>query len=154
MKKLTVVFAGAEIALIATSIVILYVASHGLWITLLGVAAVTLALVLGARLMVNRRDVASGPEVGVGTVQTVEDLEPAALNGERGERQVLIQVTGVNGEEFIGRLVHQDGDLDLSMLRPGLVILVAFDPAARDQLSLPSDLLAVLSVRAGCVKPS
>ena len=29
------------------------------------------------------------------------------------------------------------------MLRPGLVVLVAFDPADREQLSLPDDVLAV-----------
>ena len=29
------------------------------------------------------------------------------------------------------------------MLRPGLVVLVAFDPAAREELSLPDDVLAV-----------
>jgi hypothetical protein len=31
----------------------------------------------------------------------------------------------------------------VSMLRPGLVVLVAFDPAAREELSLPDDVLAV-----------
>jgi hypothetical protein len=31
----------------------------------------------------------------------------------------------------------------MSMLRPGLVVLVAFDPAAREELSLPDDVLAV-----------
>lgn len=150
MKTLTVALAGAEIALIATSIVILYVASHKLWITFAGVAAVALALMLGARLMVGRRENADVPAVGVlgvGTVQTVDDIESPAPNGDR---EVLVQVTGVRGEEFIGRLVH-DGDLDLSVLRPGLLILVAFDPAVPEQLSLPDDALAV---RAACVKPS
>jgi hypothetical protein len=153
MKKLTVALAGTEIALVATSIGILYLASHELWITFLGVAAVALALVLGGRLMATRREITGGPTVGVGTVHAVEDVEPATLNRERGEhpdRRVLVQVTGVRGEEFIGRLVHHDGDLDLSMLRPGLVILVAFDPAARERLSLPDDVLAV---RTACVKP-
>jgi hypothetical protein len=32
------------------------------------------------------------------------------------------------------------------MLRPGLVVLVAFDPAAREELSLATDAQAVLAV--------
>nr|WP_231983553.1 hypothetical protein [Mycobacterium sp. E2733] len=68
--------------------------------------------------------------VGVGTVRTVE-------------RQVFIEVVAVSGETFIGKLARCGGDVDLSMLRPGLVVLVAFDPAARDELSLPDDVLAV-----------
>jgi hypothetical protein len=31
----------------------------------------------------------------------------------------------------------------MSVLRPGLVVLVAFDPAERERLSLPDDVLAV-----------
>jgi len=34
------------------------------------------------------------------------------------------------------------------MLRPGLLVLVAFDPAAREELSLPTDAQAVLAVHA------
>jgi hypothetical protein len=40
-------------------------------------------------------------------------------------------------------LVPSEDDPDVSMLRPGLVVLVAFDPAAREELSLPDDVLAV-----------
>jgi hypothetical protein len=40
-------------------------------------------------------------------------------------------------------LARCDRDEDFSMLRPGLVVLVAFDPAAREELSLPDDVLAV-----------
>jgi hypothetical protein len=36
------------------------------------------------------------------------------------------------------------------VLRPGLVVLVAFDPAVRERLSLPDDVLAV---RASCARP-
>ena len=68
--------------------------------------------------------------VGVGTVRTVQ-------------RQVFIEVVAVSGETFIGKLARCGGDLDMSMLRPGLVVLVAFDPAAREELSLPDDVLAV-----------
>ena len=59
------------------------------------------------------------------------------------ERQVFIEVVAVSGETFIGKLARCDDDPDMSMLRPGLVVLVAFDPAAREELSLPDDVLAV-----------
>ncbi|OBA69192.1 hypothetical protein A5641_16210 [Mycobacterium sp. 1554424.7] len=75
---------------------------------------------------------AAGPTVGVGTVRTVG-----------AERQVFIEVVAVSGETFIGKLARCDGDADMSMLRPGLVVLVAFDPAAREELSLPDDVMAV-----------
>lgn len=68
--------------------------------------------------------------VGVGTVRTVE-------------RQVFIEVVAVSGETFVGKLARGGGDFDVSSLRPGLVVLVAFDPAAREELSLPDDVLAV-----------
>ncbi|OBH02602.1 MULTISPECIES: hypothetical protein [unclassified Mycobacterium] len=84
------------------------------------------------RLAFVRRPMAAGPTVGVGTVRKVGD-----------ERQVFIEVVAVSGETFIGRLARGEGDLDVSVLRPGLVVLVAFDPAAREELSLPDDVLAV-----------
>jgi hypothetical protein len=74
--------------------------------------------------------------VGVGTVRKVGN-----------ERQVFVEVVAVSGETFVGKLApgkNCDGDDYLSMLRPGLVVLVAFDPAAREELSLPNDeVLAV-----------
>jgi hypothetical protein len=79
-----------------------------------------------------RRPGARGRAVGVGTVQKVAN-----------ERHVFIEVVAVSGETFIGKLARCDRDDDLSMLRPGLVVLVAFDPAAREELSLPDDVLAV-----------
>jgi hypothetical protein len=99
-------------------------------------------LLLGAvRFPFARRRNAAGPTVGVGTVRTVGD-----------ERQVFIEVVGVSGETFIGKLAPTsqvgDGDADVSMLRPGLVVLVAFDPAAREELSLPTDAEAVMAVNA------
>jgi hypothetical protein len=96
-----------------------------------------------------RRALVERPSVGVGTVYAVEDIDVKGTECTAAdtERQVLIQVTGVRGEEFIGRLVHRDSDLDMSKLRPGLVVLVAFDPTARERLSLPDDVLAV---RASC----
>ena len=88
--------------------------------------------VLVGRLPFARRRVARGRAVGVGTVQKVGN-----------ERHVFIEVVAVSGETFIGKLARCDRDDNLSMLRPGLVVLVAFDPAAREELSLPDDMLAV-----------
>ena len=89
-------------------------------------------LVLAGRLGPARRQGAGDRTVGVGTVRTVG-----------AERQVFVEVVAVSGETFIGKLVRCDHDPDLSMLRPGLVVLVAFDPTAREQLSLPDDVQAV-----------
>nr|WP_156763833.1 hypothetical protein [Mycobacterium sp. 852002-50816_SCH5313054-b] len=87
-----------------------------------------------------RRRIPVGPTVGVGTVRNVGD-----------ERQVFIEVVAVSGETFIGKLAGGAGDADVSMLRPGLVVLVAFDPAAREDLSLPDDVLAVHAARPASV---
>ena len=89
------------------------------------------------RFSFGRRRIPAGPSVGVGTVRDVGD-----------ERQVFIEVVAVSGETFIGKLAGGAGDSDVSMLRPGLVVLVAFDPAARERLSLPTDAEAVLAVHA------
>ncbi|WP_076125237.1 hypothetical protein [Mycobacterium sp. IS-836] len=72
--------------------------------------------------------------VGVGTVRAVG-------------RQVFVEVVAVSGETFVGKLACGEGS-DASILRPGLVVLVAFDPAAREDLSLPDDVLAVHCQRA------
>lgn len=87
-------------------------------------------LMLVDRIRYARRRDAGDRAVGVGTVRTVE-------------RQVFIEVVAVSGETFIGKLARCGDDVDVSMLRPGLVVLVAFDPAAREKLSLPDDVLAV-----------
>ena len=91
-------------------------------------------LVWVGRLRFARRRVARGPAVGVGTVQKIGN-----------ERQVFIEVVAVSGETFIGKLARCGREDDLSMLRPGLVVLVAFDPAAREELSLPNGEQAVLA---------
>jgi hypothetical protein len=136
MKKLAMLLAGPGVALIATPV--LYLAFHELWITLVGVAGVAVALMLVRRLVLARRQIAGGPAVGIGTVCTVDESATAA-----GERQIFVEVVAVSGETFVGKLARCDGDPDVSMLRPGLVVLVAFDPAAREELSLPDDVLAV-----------
>ena len=95
---------------------------------------------LGAFTSARRRKTA-GRTVGVGTVRTIGD-----------GHQVFIEVVAVSGETFIGKLALAgqvcEGDADVSMLRPGLLVLVAFDPAAREELSLPTDAQAVLAVHA------
>jgi hypothetical protein len=123
MKKLTMVLLGAEIALLATAVV-----------------GVLVALVLVGRHRFGRRKIAHGRTVGVGTVCAIGNAESATA---AGERQIFIEVVAVSGETFIGKLARCDADPDVSMLRPGLVVLVAFDPAAREELSLPDDVLAV-----------
>ncbi len=77
-----------------------------------------------------RRRGAADRAVGVGTVRAID-------------RHVFIEVVAVSGETFIGKLARCDGDAARPVLRPGLVVLVAFDPAAREELSLPDDVLAV-----------
>lgn len=69
------------------------------------------------------------PAVGIGTVRTVAD-------------PITVDVESVSGQRFVGRLRQHDGELDL---RPGVVLLVAFDPAARERLSLADDIVAVRS---------
>lgn len=138
MKKLTMLLAAAEIALIATAV--LYIAFRHPWITLVGVAGVALALALVGGLIVARHQISGERTIGVGTVCKVGDDESPTAGGER---QIFIEVVAVSGETFIGKLARCEGDPDASMLRPGLVVLVAFDPAAREELSLPDDVLAV-----------
>jgi len=70
--------------------------------------------------------------VGIGTVRTVAD-------------PITVDVESVSGQRFVGRLRHGDGEPGMSDLRPGVVLLVAFDPAAREQLSLADDMVAVRS---------
>ena len=137
MKKLTMLLTGAEIAVIATAV--LYLALHEWRITFVGVAGVVVALVLVVHLALARRHPVTGPTVGIGTVCAPRN-EPT---GSADERQVFIEVVAVSGETFIGKLAHCGDHPDMSILRPGLVVLVAFDPAAREQLSLPDDVLAV-----------
>ncbi|HTX96988.1 MAG TPA: hypothetical protein VME67_20390 [Mycobacterium sp.] len=67
------------------------------------------------------------PDVGIGTVRTIDGV---------------IEVESVLGETFIGRLRQRPGE-PASILRPGLVLLVAFDPATREELSLADDMVAV-----------
>ncbi len=67
------------------------------------------------------------PDVGIGTVRQITDV-------------VTMEVESVTGVRFTGRLRD---DTVASALRPGAVLMVAFDPAAREHLSLADDMLAV-----------
>jgi len=68
--------------------------------------------------------------VAIGTVQSVADL-------------ITVEVESVTGQKFVGRLRHRDDDPVTAGLRPGVVLLVAFDPDARERLSLADDMDAV-----------
>jgi hypothetical protein len=86
---------------------------------------------IAAALLLSRRTAAADrtavSDVGIGTVQKITDV-------------VTIEVKSVTGARFTGRLCD---DFIASAVRPGAVLLVAFDPAAREHLSLPDDMLAV-----------
>jgi hypothetical protein len=56
---------------------------------------------------------------------------------------VVVEVESVDGQRFTGRLCHRQGDPAVSALRPGVILLVSFDPQARDRLSLADDVVAV-----------
>jgi hypothetical protein len=74
----------------------------------------------------------ANPDVGIGTVRSVSD-------------PITVDVESVSGLRFVGRLRRRDGDHATSDLRPGVVLLVAFDPLARERLSLANDMVAVRS---------
>jgi len=139
MKKLTILLAGAAIGLIPAGF--LYPAFHQLWIAAAGGAAgVAVALLLVSQFAPARRQAPLGRTVGVGTVRRIGGNTPATAIGER---HIFVEVVAVSGETFIGKLARCEGDPEMALLRPGLVVLVAFDPAAREELSLPDDVLAV-----------
>lgn len=114
----------AEIAVIATTL--LYLAFHQRWLALAAIAPAAAAVVFVSRLARgSRRAAVDSRTVSVGTVREVG----------AGERQIWIEVASVHGDTFIGRLVRDDASGEPT-LRPGLVVLVAFDPADREALSL------------------
>jgi hypothetical protein len=114
--------------------------NNQMWIAVKGVVVAAIAAVWAGRIARGARGGRDGLAVGVGTVRTVVEDRPESVGGER---QIWIEVSSVQGDSFVGRLVHDDGEADLSTLRPGLVMLVAFDPADPEELSLPDDVLAV-----------
>jgi hypothetical protein len=67
------------------------------------------------------------PDVGIGTVRQITDV-------------ITMEVQSVTGATFTG-LLRDDSVAEA--LRPGTVLMVAFDPAAREHLSLADDILAI-----------
>lgn len=114
--------------------------NNQMWLAVAGVVVAAITAVCTGRIARVLRRGSDGLAVGVGTVRTVVDDQPETVGGER---QIWIEVSSVHGDSFVGRLVDHESEADLSTLRPGLVMLVAFDPAAREELSLPDDVLAV-----------
>jgi hypothetical protein len=72
--------------------------------------------------------------IGVGTVQMVAGADDPVI---------VVEVESVAGQRFTGRLCHGHDDPVMSALRPGVIVLVSFDPASRQQLALADDVIAV-----------
>lgn len=73
---------------------------------------------------------AGGRDIAIGTVSAVTD-------------RITVEVECVSGQKFTGRLRSTPGDPAVAELRPGVVLLVAFDPTARETLSLADDMVAI-----------
>ncbi|CAM3204950.1 hypothetical protein BST27_26610 [Mycobacterium intermedium] len=132
---------GAEIGLIAATM--LYVVSHQVWTALLSAILGAAVVVLVARFIDSTgRASRSNDEVAVG-VGTVRKVETEVAETVASQRHIWIEVSDVDGDSFVGRLVQDESDPQVATLRPGLVVLVAFDPTEREELSLPDDVLAV-----------
>lgn len=68
--------------------------------------------------------------VGIGTVRSIAD-------------PITVDVESISGQHFVGRLrMNPDGPAHAAM-RPGVVLLVTFDPDERERLSLADDITAV-----------
>lgn len=124
---------------------------------LLAAAVFLLACTIGALLWIPLSRALSEPvvtaraqrptEVGIGTVRAVDE-------------HVTLDVECVTGQHFVGSL-RQDADgASLGQLQPGVLLLVTFDPAEREHLSLADDMVAVrtafdqMLVRKGLVAPA
>lgn len=83
-----------------------------------------------AALPENRR----GPRAGVG-VGTVREIDGS----------IVVDVESISGQHFVGRLRQHEDDPPAAALRPGVVLLVTFDPSVRERLSLADDMTAVRS---------
>lgn len=83
-----------------------------------------------AALQRDRRQSTAG--VGIGTVRGIDG-------------PITVDVTSISGQHFVGRLHLCGDDASLTTLRPGVVLLVTFDPAERERLSLADDMAAVRS---------
>jgi hypothetical protein len=101
------------------------------------VLTVLAAALIGPLVRARRRSVGRGDvhriscDVGLGTVRAAGDGDPL----------ITVEVESLSGQRFIGTL-HLRGQLRHAV-HPGILVLVAFDPAAREELSLADDMLAV-----------
>lgn len=112
--------------------------------TLLGAIAVVSAIALATIIVAAglcgqpprapRRRSPATRAVALGTVWAVADS---------ADPLVVIEVESVDGERFAGRLCHREGDPAVSALRPGMILLVSFDPQVPGRLSLADDVVAV-----------
>jgi len=105
--------------------------SDALSITLVLLACIAVGAALGVPL--HNRALA-GARRGADAADAADAAEP-----------IIVDVESVSGQRFVGRLRPADGDGAMPDLHPGVVLLVAFDPAARERLSLPDDIMAVRS---------
>lgn len=69
-------------------------------------------------------------DVGIGTVRSTDG-------------PVTIEVESASGQHFVGHLGRCPDDVLVDELQPGVVLLVTFDPAHREELSLADDMAAV-----------
>ncbi|MDX1891607.1 hypothetical protein [Mycolicibacterium sp. 050158] len=68
--------------------------------------------------------------VGIGTVRAVDG-------------PVTVDVESISGQRFVGRLRECPDEATMAALHPGVVLLVTFDQAARERLSLADDIAAI-----------
>jgi len=88
---------------------------------------------LGVFVVLRRHCPAPGPAaVGIGTVRG-------------GSGPITVDVESVSGQRFVGRLRHRRNDPLLCELKPGVVLLVTFDPVMHREVSLADDMTAVQS---------
>lgn len=108
--------------------------SHSLLITLSAVAAIAGAVTLVALTRTRAASPsAAHPAVGIGTV----------TSASAGTERITVEVQSVCGQRFTGRLLSTADDPVAAAIRPGVVLLVTFDPDARENLSLADDMAAI-----------
>ncbi|MDZ7882867.1 MAG: hypothetical protein U5N53_08105 [Mycobacterium sp.] len=105
---------------------------ESLWILLAFVVVTILMVTVDAVLPRGRAapGPTGAPAVGIGTVSEVSD-------------RITVEVVSVSGQKFTGRLRGAPDDPVVAEIRPGAVLLVAFDPDSREQLSLADDMVAI-----------
>ncbi|CAN7411250.1 hypothetical protein [Mycolicibacterium frederiksbergense] len=105
---------------------------ESLWI-LLAFIVVTILMVIADAVLPRGRAApgpTAAPAVGIGTVSEITD-------------RITVEVVSVSGQKFTGRLRGAPDDPVVAEIRPGAVLLVAFDPDSREQLSLADDMVAI-----------